>query len=431
MSGIAASVWVHSLPSDWDSARIRWLFRIINGGTPATSEASCWGGEIPWATPEDLGRYDGAGIRKSRRTLTDAGVSASSAEVVPAGSLLLSTRAPIGYVSLAQTPFTTNQGCRALVPISSDINPRYYLYSLVAARGLLQAEGQGSTFTELSSSDLGDVRLPFPPRSAQDAIAAFLDRETARINILIEKKRRLLDLLEEKRTALITRAVTRGLDPEVPMKGSGVEWIGKIPEHWSILPLKRLWVRSDYGISDSGREGGRYPVLTMGDIHRGTVTVPDARGVDDVDPALLLEPGDLLFNRTNSRSLVGKVGLYNGEAEAITFASYLVRLRPRQSVSARFLVYLLNSTPVLAEARARSLLSINQANLNPTRYGEIAVPRPPRDEQDEIAAVLCEQESHLDSLRKRIADAIFLLQEYRTAVISAAVTGKLSRVRDL
>jgi type I restriction enzyme S subunit len=192
------------------------MFFVQNGGTPKTSVPEYWGGDLAWVTPEDLGKNEGRFIHSSRRTVTSRGVQASNAELVPAGSIVMSTRAPIGYTAIAGLPLATNQGCKTLVP-NREIDSRFFEYELSVRTSDLNVLGTGATFMELSTDALASFRVPVPPLASQRRIADFLDRETERIDALIDKKRRLIDLLEEKRTATITHAVTKGLNPAVPM----------------------------------------------------------------------------------------------------------------------------------------------------------------------------------------------------------------------
>ncbi|MCL4293998.1 MAG: restriction endonuclease subunit S, partial [Acidimicrobiia bacterium] len=169
----------------WQSVPLRRLFRVVNGGTP-TSDEDNWGGGIQWATPVDLGRVHGGTLDGTDRTLSSIGLRTGSA-AVPAGSLVISTRAPIGYVAEATTTTAFNQGCRGLVPTTS-LDSRFYRYVVVAMTDQLQAAGQGSTFVELPGDALAEQRMPMPPVRLQRAIADFLDAETARIDALITKK---------------------------------------------------------------------------------------------------------------------------------------------------------------------------------------------------------------------------------------------------
>ena len=210
------------------------------------------------------------------------------------------------------------------------------------------------------------------------------------------------------------------------MKDSGVKWLGRMPAHWRVTPLKRLLLRCDYGISESLAGRGDVRVLTMAHIQDGEVLLPDEGSIDGIDSAMVLTSDDLLFNRTNSLELVGKVGIFRGSsADMVTFASYLVRLQTRPGVQPEWLNYLLNSTGVLGMARSMALPSVNQANLNPTKYQRIVVPCPPDSEQRRIVDVLRRRTLQIDTLIAKVHEAITLLHEYRTALISAAVTGKI------
>ena len=284
----------------------------------------------------------------------------------------------------------------------------------------------GGLRQSMKFADLKRMPVAVPPFAEQTAIATFLDHETAKIDALVEEQKRLIELLKEKRQAVISQAVTKGLDPSVPMKDSGVEWLGKVPAHWEIGPLRRAFDVMEYGISDSLDTDGSIAVLRMGNITDGRVLLDDLKYTDSVDERLLLQAGDLLFNRTNSLDQIGKVGLFVGsDGDQMTFASYLVRLRTNQSCLPEFFAFLLNCPGMLAEARANAIVAIGQCNLNPTRYGVFRIAVPPRDEQLRIAEFLARACAELDELSAEAKEAISLLIERRAALISATVTGKI------
>jgi len=203
--------WMGEIPEHWEIKALRRVFRILNGSTPKSGEPSYWDGDIPWATPDDLGSLQGNTLFSTRRMITEDGYKSYGTSLAPAGSLVLSTRAPIGHLAIAAVPLCTNQGCRCLVFHTKD-ETRFFYYQLLTARQELEFWGQGSTFQELSRDKLGAVYLVAPPIAEQRAIAAFLDQETARIDALIEKIRKSIELLREYRTALITAAVTGKID---------------------------------------------------------------------------------------------------------------------------------------------------------------------------------------------------------------------------
>jgi len=288
----------------------------------------------------------------------------------------------------------------------------------------------GSTFRELSSATLASIPFALPPLEEQQKIAQFLDYQTAKIDRLIEKQQRLVDLLEEKQKAEIARAVTSGLNPDVSFKDSDISWLGRIPEHWQIVYLKRAIKYSDYGISESIVQEGYVGVLRMNNIHGGEIFWDGLGFIDDAPRNLLLSPGDILFNRTNSLDQVGKVAIFRNDKEfPVTFASYLVRLRPNNNTLSTYLNYLSRYLKEFGVSSAHSLPSISQTNLNPDRFGRIRICLPPIKEQKEIVAWLDHKLEIIKHTKYKAFHTIERLKEYRTALISAVVTGKID-VRD-
>jgi type I restriction enzyme S subunit len=293
-----------------------------------------------------------------------------------------------------------------------------------------------STINQLTVANLYSFEVPTPPPDEQAIIVRFLEQQLASIDRLIDKKRALIGRLKEKRSAVISRTVTHGLPPDAarvaglnpqpPMKPSGIDWVGEVPAHWKEMMLKRAWSTCDYGISDALAGDGTIKVLTMGNVQDGEVHLPENGALDEVEENMLLTDGDLLFNRTNSLAHVGKVGICRGIAhERVTFASYLVRIRTNHRALPPFLNFLLNTPQQLTFLRCLALPSINQANLNPTRYGQIRVFLPPTQEQQVIVDFLDEQSAKINDMVRSVQVAIGQLEEYRAALISAAVTGKI------
>jgi type I restriction enzyme, S subunit len=286
--------------------------------------------------------------------------------------------------------------------------------------------GAKSTVDSLRRPLFTNFPVSFPPADEQHSIVQFVHREAAKIDELVAEQQRLMELLKEKRQAVISHAVTKGLNPHAPMKPSGIEWLGDVPAHWEVCLSKRAFRSVDYGISDALDPEGAVAILRMGNIENGKVVTDDLKYTDSVDPALLLERGDLLYNRTNSLDLIGKVGMFLGNTEfPVSFASYLVRLRTVSGSMPEYFAYLLNTEGILGLARANAFVAIGQCNLNPTRYGQISVAIPPKGEQAAIVAHLDAQTAQLDTLTTEAQRAIDLLQERRTALISAAVTGQI------
>jgi len=410
--------WLGEIPAGWELMRVKRIFSITNGSTPDTGRPEFWDGDIAWITPDDLGSLEGNTITSSIRRITDAGYRSC------ATTLALSTRAPIGHLAIAGIPLCTNQGCRSLAP-RRDNYAKFFYYQLLIARPELQAWGQGSTFTELSASKLGSVQVACPPLDEQRAIAVFLDREAARIDAMIAKKEQLIALLEEKRTALISQAVTNGLDPNVPMKDSGQESLGPVPAHWKVVRLK-LISRIRYGLGEPPREAiDGLPLIRATNVKRGRIV---ENGMLRVDPSDVPYERDPIL-RTNDIVVV-RSGAYTGDSSIIppeydgAVTGYDMVVRANGPLP-KFIAYALLSVPVLNHQIDLLRTRAAQPHINAEELGNCVLPLPPPDEQQAIVSFLDESTSRIETLVLKNKEVIDKLREYRTALISAAVTGKI------
>lgn len=214
--------------------QIKRVARVVNGGTPTPAEEN-WNGSVLWATPVDLNKVDGGFITNTDRCLSDIGVETGSVKV-PAGSVILSTRAPIGYAAVAQNEISFNQGCKALVPHRPDeTDSRYLRYAIQSSVEQLQVLGKGSTFLELSTQDLGSFCVPWPSYSEQVKIADQLDRELAEIDGLIADQIRLQELLTERLTSLTFELATDASNPD--RYETGHPFWKTLPVGWTLQKL--------------------------------------------------------------------------------------------------------------------------------------------------------------------------------------------------
>jgi type I restriction enzyme S subunit len=368
-------------------------------------------------------------------TIRNVSESERQSRILSQGNLLLEKSGggdlqPVGFVVLYDRKDSAIcSNFMAKIELTENQFPSFWRYCHFAAYAVrlnYRSIKQTSGIQNLDQSQYFNESAPYPPYYEQQAIADFLDRETAKIDGLIEEQRRLVELLKEKRQAVISHAVTKGLNPNAPMKPSGIEWLGDIPEHWEVQNLKRVFKSVDYGISESLNNEGLIGILRMGNIKEGKIDLTDMKYVSEVDKYLVLEQDDLLYNRTNSLDLIGKVGLFESQHDQVfSFASYLVRLRTKPSSNPRFFSYLLNTEAILTLARSMAFIAIGQCNLNPTRYGMMPVAVPPLDEQSAIVKYIHHNIIAFDTLISEAEKSITLLQERRTALISAAVTGKI------
>jgi type I restriction enzyme S subunit len=402
------------------------LFKVVNGSTPKSDINSYWDGDVTWVTPEDLGKMQGDTIAASRRRITNEGLANCGASLVPAASIILSTRAPIGNVAIAEVPLCTNQGCKALVPRSSHIVSRYFFYQIQSLKTELNVLGNGTTFLELSGDKLGQVRLFTPSPQTQSAIADFLDRETAEADAFVAKYERLIELLEEKRVALITQAVTKGLDPSVSMKDSGVAWLGEIPRHWSATTFNRHAKRIVVGIAEAATHAyvsTGVPILRSTNVRANLIQGE----ILNIDPAFAKERGsksieayDLVTVRTGNAGVTAVVPTNLAGCQCFTM---LITSLDDKSEPA-FYSYALNSS-YGRHFFAREAWGTAQANISVPILKEFQVAAPPREEQRQIVNYLSRRLSQIDDLVKKTDLALDLVRERRSALITAAVTGQI------
>lgn len=424
---IEHSGWFSNLPNEWSAIPIKYGFQLIGSGTtPPSEKREYYGGNIPWVNTSEL--RENIILATEKTVTTEAIIEFSSLKTYPINTVLFAMYgATIGRVAILGVPATVNQAVCALSN-PSNFTPRFVFYGLQASREYLATLASGGGQPNLNAEKVREHKLPCPPLETQRRIADYLDSETTQIDTLIAEKERMLALLAEKRAALVSRAVTRGLDPAAPLKPSGLEWLEEIPAHWAVMQLKRTWLSADYGISEDIRGEGPIKILRMSCIIDEKIDISNAGAVEEVNPNLFLHIGDLLFNRTNSMDQIAKVGLLDYEPESpISFASYLVRIRVNELASSEYLVALLNSHLFLSYARSNAIPAIGQANLNPTRYGELLIPLPPRKEQGTIVTYLAAERSRNAKLEFELRSSVALLKERRSALITAAVTGQLDQ----
>jgi len=415
--------WLERLPSGWDSRRLKHAVRLVTERVDVSSMAQDYIGL------ENIESWTGRLLEVPRSG------QASSREVeaqgtssrFDAGDVLFGKLRPyLAKALLAPRAGVCSTELLVLRP-RDELDARFLLYVLLSPPfvELVHSSTIGASMPRANWDFIGTIRIPLPPLSIQRRIAASLDVELAHLDVLVAQKEEMLALLKEKRSALVSRTVTQGLDPNARRKPSGLDWLGGIPANWTVMQLKRAWFSADYGISENIRDTGSVKVLRMNCIVDGRIDLANASEVEEIDPHLLLHKGDLLFNRTNSLDQFAKVGLLDHEPETPTsFASYFVRIRVKETVSKEYLVALLNSRLFLNYARSNAIPAIGQAQLSPSRYGDIRIPLPPREEQDAIASYLALESVRTAELETALYDSIQHLKARRRVLIMASVTGR-------
>lgn len=416
--------WLGEVPEHWSVMAIKRVCAVVGGSTPKSDQDAYWDGDITWVTPADLSRLTGFEIHDSMRTITAEGLESCGTTIVPEGSVILSTRAPIGSLGIAAKALCTNQGCKALVP--NGPSSRLLAYLLTASNEALNVRGKGTTFLELSGDELGAFVVPLASVPEQTAIASFLDHETAKIDALVVEQQKLIDLLQEKRQAVISHAVTKGLNPNVHMKDSGVEWLGEVPEHWDTGTLNRVARRIVVGIAEAATHAyvdSGVPILRSTNIRAGRIigeilhvapSFAEERGSKEISA------GDLITVRTGN---AGVTAVIPEELDGCQCFTMLITSLLDDNCGA-FYCYWMNGVAA-QHYFALEGWGTAQVNISVPILKALPVPIPPTDEQAAIVSFLDREIKRLDDLTSEAESVIRTLQERRTALISAAVTGQI------
>ncbi|HJT22641.1 MAG TPA: restriction endonuclease subunit S [Nitrospira sp.] len=420
-------IWLSTIPTDWTPSRIRSVAQVspkFSDGPPKKDEPCTIvpmellseSGEINTSIQQPAEEID------SGLTLFEEG-DVIFAKITPCmengkGAFVKNLLSRYAFGSTEFHVLRPNHHIHGKFLYYCTYNPTYRAY---AAENMSGAAGQ----KRVSTRFLKDTRIFLPSPIEQERIAAYLDESCAAIDAAVTAKRRQIETLNSVRESIVETAVTRGLRAESKGVRIDRDWIKSLPEHWTAVSIKRVVSRVDYGISESTEQHGRHPVLKMANIQAGEVTFANLEFVEEVEKDLLLDTNDLLYNRTNSLDQVGKAALFRGSKdEGVTFASYLVRLRVNHRIKPAFLNHVVNSQGFLAFARKLAIPSVQQANLNSTRYCRMLIPLPPLSEQEAICDYLGEKLGKVKQVVSTIESQIDILTSYRKSLIHECVTGQ-------
>lgn len=411
-------VWLGNIPSHWQVARVQDYTSIITGH-PFDSDKFSRSSGTPLIRIRDI-KAGWTGTRYKGEPVNGAWVKEGDVIIGMDGDFNVRCwDGPKAQLNQRLSKITSQEG----------LLERYLYYLLPFPLEVINDLTWYTTVKHLSKKQIRKIDLPLPPLNEQRAIAAYLDRETERIDALIEKKEQLIDLLEEKRTALISRVVTKGIEGNVEMQDSGVEWLGEIPAHWESSRLK--WcTRQDtsicYGIVQPGDhvEDG-VPFVQTTNISTGTFELDHLQRTSQEIAAEYsrsrLEAGDVILG---IRASIGSAYVVPKELEGANLSRGIARIAVNDEVQPEYLKFYLSSNHAenywsLAQQGA-TFSEVSIANVR-----ELSVPLPPLAEQHQIANYLAERTERIDRLISKVNEIIDRLKEYRTALISAAVTGQI------
>jgi len=409
--------WIGKIPSDWKHVLLKYVCKFKTGGTPKNKEGIDFDGEYPWITPNDFN--ESLHIRESKQKISHESVISNRYSLFPAGSTLLVCIASVGKVGIIEQDSYSNQQITALKPLSK-IVPKFLMYATVACSDVITFKASSNVVPIINTKTLGTIAIPIPTLTVQTKIADFLDQKCSEIDALTADIQTQIETLEEYKKSVITEAVTKGLDPNVEMKDSGIEWIGMIPASWNSHPLYYYFderKNRNFDLRERNLLSLSYGNIIKKDINTTGGLLPASFNTYNIVKNLdiIIRPTDLQNDKKSLRT-----GLVKEKIGIITSA--YIALKPREDVFSNYFHYLLHSYDIMK-------VFYNMGNgvrqgLNYSEFSKLILVAPSLDEQHKIADFLDHKCAEIDQTISEKQQQLETLAEYKKSLIYEYVTGK-------
>lgn len=415
-------VWIGEIPEGWSIARLSQISEIITGGTPPKNNSKSYYSVngVMWVKPNDLNGLKE--INCTKEYLTEEGCQ--FVKLVAPNTPLICCIGSIGKLGVSNYGVTFNQQINAILFNERVINIRFGFYSLFVQEQQHEYYSNGNVVKIINSSNHGQVVIAYPNKILQQKIADFLDKKCSEIDKLIELQESMIEKLKEYKQSVITQAVTKGLDPDVPMKESGIEWIGKIPEGWEVVRIKDIGTYRNgviYSPEDLVDEGNGTLVLRSSNIKDGKLVLEDNVYISaTINDNLMVKKGDILIcSRNGSKALIGKNAIIDRDINA-AFGAFMMIFRCKNP---KYTYYILNSEVFAYYLGSYLTSTINQ--LTGKNFGNMQIIYAKDIQtQHQIADYLDKKCAEIDDLIKLKEQKIEKLKEYKKSLIYEYVTGK-------
>lgn len=409
--------WIGQIPAEWKRVKLKEVTNIIMGQSPEAQDIKDFG-NIPFMQ----GNREFGSIYPNAVKFCD-----NSPKKSRIGDILLSVRAPVGAINVSDKVYAIGRGLCSICATS--INSKFLMYFLMLIMQDTKKFGQGSTFDAITIQELKQLPVLLPPINTQNRIASYLDRKCAQIDAIIAKQQQIIEKLKEYKLSVITEAVTKGLDPNVPMKDSGVEWIGKVPEGWIITSLRNGLSNIQTGPFGSQLHAEDYIengifVINPANIVDGEI-IPDKKCSITNDKAAelsqhILKTGDILFAR---RGEMGRCAYFCDGIGRCLCGTGCIKLQCNKMLLPKFASWFLQ---MLGVKQYLSLHSVGttMANLNSNIIAAIPTVLPPIKEQKQIVRYIENKMRSIQELQKKNESITKKLMDYKKSLIYEIVTGK-------
>ena len=411
--------WMGDVPTHWEVSAIKRLSPVLRGASPRPIDDPIYfddEGEYGWVRIADVSASNGY-LHETTQTLSKLGSSLSVK--LERGSLFLSIAGSVGKPCITRIRACIHDGFVYFPLLDIDKRLLYRVFGLGTCFGGL---GKLGTQLNLNTDTVGGIYIAVPPSQELTTILAFLDYETARIDALIAEQQRLIELLKEKRQAVISHAVTKGLDPTVPMKNSGVEWLGEVPAHWGVMNFQLIVHIAEGQVDPTQTPYSEMILIAPNHVESGTGRLLHTESASEQGAdsgKYLCQAGDVVYSKI--RPALRKVCI---APEHSLCSADMYPMRGYSGLINKYLFWFILSEPFSAFALLESE-RVAMPKINRDALGRLKISLPTIPEQSAIAEHLHYETSKIDALIEEAHCGVTLLNERRSALISAAVTGKI------
>ena len=417
--------WIGEIPEHWENKKISHSFgKIQSGITPSTNKEEYYeNGKISWVTSGDL---NDSKIVKTKKCISEKALQEiPQLEIFPENCLLIAMiGATVGKVGINTMSATSNQNC-CVLQNPKKINTDYLFYWFIGNRKSVITIATGGAQAIMNQNLIKNLKVPSPNLLEQQQIAEFLDKQTKRIDSEIEKNQKLIELLKEKRQSTINQAVTKGLDPTVPMKDSGIEWIGEIPEHWKIERVKFHTKINHKTLDENTEPESMIHYIDISSVNsNGNISSPEQMNFNDAPSRArrILTEGDCIVSTV--RTYLRAIAYISSVTNKLICSTGFAVLSPNSNLDSKFLFYQIRNEGFIENIMANSV-GVTYPAINSSLLGTFPVIIVPKIEQKQIAEFLDKETTKIDSLITKTESQIEKLEEFRQSLITSAVTGKI------
>lgn len=407
--------WIGTVPEHWEVRKLKHYYKMQTGFTPDTKKQEFYDDEfgVDWVNISDL--KDGATITETKKKISKLYVEQFKPDLIPQGSLMYSFKLSVGQTSYAGKPIYSNEAIASFLA-DDNVDLHYLRYSSIFIIENAQTNIYNAKI--LNQDLINNAYVPFPPLPEQQAISTYLDRQCGLIDSVIEKTKASIEEYKKLRQAVITQAVTKGVRGDRPMKDSGIEWIGEIPEEWDIVKFKYIATVKSNLVHPN--DYPNYMQIAPDNIEKGNAKLLECKTVEEIGVESdnhLFYKGQIIYSKI--RPILNKVIIapFDGLCSADMYPI-------ETSINKFFLVYMMLSDRFLAQVKLVTENRVKMPKINQEELGQILIYKPPIDEQQEISEYLDKKCTEIDSLITKKEQFLTELDSYKKSLIYEYVTGK-------